>query len=92
MNMNLQKVEKDQIKRCIDLCVQCIENDEKIIEETKDIIRRYEDNIKRVELRLQESRKRLVFCEGALHLKHSKRVYQKRKLRLSFCSHYLQIL
>jgi hypothetical protein len=69
MKMNLENVDKDQIKRCIDLCEKCIETDEKIIEETKEIIRRHEENIKRVEIRLQENRDRLTIFEGALLVK-----------------------
>jgi predicted GNAT family acetyltransferase len=53
------------------------ETDEKIIEETKEIIRRYEENIKRVEVRLEENRKRLKICEGALHLKVIEEIISK---------------
>lgn len=79
MKMNLQKVEKDQIERCINLCERCIENDEKIIAEAKDIISRCEDKIKQVEARLKENRERLTVCEAALFAKIMGEVLLKMK-------------
>lgn len=67
--IDLQKVDKEQVLRCVNLCFECIQTDEKIIEEAKDIIRRCEERIQIANNHIQKARDRLIKCQGVLQLK-----------------------